>query len=285
LRLTDKLQQRKPVLVVELKPDDPNLGRYVELVRPYIDAVRLTALKNAADLEHPERTAEQISFDSATSIARNTGLDVIGSLVCRDHPRDDGHILKGLDRAGVHNLLALYGDPNDAPYPNRYEFKTSGELIRWVRKQEAEHCSSPFCIAVGSDPTSTDTMKQVTTLNEKRDAGADLTITQPIFQAEQAIESLKAIQAASASLPTLVGLLVPRTEKTINFLEKRLGVKIPDATKRRVKTGGVAEGLEVIREVYRTLWDQAAGFYIYPWADPELDIVTVLLQELRQRGA
>jgi 5,10-methylenetetrahydrofolate reductase len=257
----------------------------VETVRPYVDAVRLTALKNAADLDHPERTAEQICFESATSIARNTGLDVIGSLVCRDHPRDDGQILTGLQRAGVHNLLALYGDPNDSPYTNRYEFKTSGELIRWVRKQESETNSGQFCIAVGSDPTSKDLAKQLSTLREKRDAGADLTITQPVFQADQAVVSLKAIEAANQSLPTLVGLLVPRSEKTIAFLEKRLGVSIPTATKDRVKTGGVVEGLEIIREVYRTLWDQAAGFYIYPWADPELDIVTVLLQELRQRGS
>lgn len=253
-------------------------------MKPHADAVRLTALKNTADIKDPDRTAEQICFESAISIARNANVDVIGSLVCRDHPRDDGQILSELKQAGVHNLLAVYGDPNDAPYPNRYEFQTTGELIRWVRKQESTEQAGRFCIAVGSDPTSKDLTKQMSTLREKRAAGADLTITQPIFQADLAVESLKAHTPANETLPTLIGLLVPRSEKTITFLESRLGVTIPFAVKERMKAGGVAEGLEVVREVYRTLWDMAAGFYLYPWADPELEIVTILLQELRQRS-
>jgi 5,10-methylenetetrahydrofolate reductase len=122
-------------------------------------------------------------------------------------------------------------------------------------------------------------------MKEKREAGADLAITQPIFQADQAVESLKVLTAANEKLPTLIGLLVPRSDKTITFLEKRLGVSVPAATKERMEKGGVSEGLEVVREVYQTLWDKVAGFYIYPWADPELAIVTVLLEELRQRGS
>jgi homocysteine S-methyltransferase len=284
LRLTDKIRSGRPLLVVEFKPDDPDLMKHVEIVKPYVDAVRLTALKNAADLNDPNRTAEQICFESATSIARHAGLDVVASLVCRDHSRDDLRILNDLKQAGVHNLLALYGDPNDPPYPNRYEFKTSGELIRWVRKQEYAINLSRFCIAVGSDPTSRDFAKQLGSMREKREAGADLAITQPIFQADQAVESLKSLAASNETLPTLIGLLVPKTEKTLTFMEKRLGVNVPSAVKERVRTGGVDEGLRVIREVYRTLWDRAAGFYIYPWADPELSIVTILLQEMRQRA-
>jgi len=272
-------------LAVEFKPDDPDLMKYVEIVKPYVDAVRLTALKNAGDLNDPNRTSEQICFESATSIARHAGVDVIASLVCRDHARNDLRILTDLKQAGVHNLLALYGDPNDAPHPNRYEFKTSGELIRWVRKQEYVNDSSRFCIAVGSDPTSRDLPKQLASMREKKEAGADLAITQPVFQAEQAVESLKTLAASNDALPTLIGLLVPKSEKTITFMETRLGVRIPATVKERVRIGGVEEGLRVIREVYRTLWDRAAGFYIYPWADPELSIVTILLQEMRQRAS
>jgi homocysteine S-methyltransferase len=285
LKLTDKLRIHKPILVVELKPDDPNLMAYVEIVKPYVDAIRLTALKNAADLNNSERTAERICFEASTSIARNSGIDVVASLVCRDHPRDDGQILNDLRRAGVHNLLALYGDPNDAPYPNRYEFETTGELIRWVRKNEPQDGSDHFCIAVGSDPTSTDLPKQLSALKEKREAGADLAITQPVFEAGQAAKSLDSLAAANETLPTMIGLLVPKSERTITFLEKRLGVQIPSSARERVKAGGVEEGLRVVREVYRTLWNKAAGFYIYPWADLELDIVTVLLQELKQRAS
>ena len=281
MKLTDKLRNRKPLLIVEFKPDDPNLLNHVEKVKPYVDAIRLTALKNAFDPNDPSKTAEQICFESAISVVQRTGVDVVASLICRDHPREDGEILNNLKRGGVDNLLALYGDRNDPPYPNRYEFKTSGELIRGVRKQESQGEGQQFCIAVGSDPTSDDLPKLLSTMKEKREAGADLTITQPVFHAEQALESLEALESANENLPPLIGLLVPRTVKSITFLEERLGVRIPPTVKLRVAAKGVEEGLQIVREVYRALWRKAAGFYIYPWADPGLSLVTGLLEELR----
>ena len=271
-------------MVVEFKPDHPNLLSYVEKVKPYIDAIRLTALKNASDPNDPSKTAEQICFESAISVVQKTGVDVVASLICRDHPRDDVDLLKNLKQGGVDNLLALYGDPNDPPYSNRFEFRTSGELIQWVRKQEP-HGNGRFCIAVGSDPTSPDLSKQISSMKEKIEAGADLTITQPVFHTDQVIESFHALEAANEKLPSLIGLLVPRSAKSITFLEQRLGVRIPPTIKLRVAGKGLEEGFQIIRDVYRTLWRRAAGFYIYPWADPDLDIVTTLLKELREQSS
>jgi len=284
LRLTEKLKNRKPILVVEFKPDDPNLLGSVGKVKPYVDAIRLTALKNASDPNQPTKTAEQICFESAISVIQKTGVDVVASLICRDHPHDDVDILSNLRRRGVDNLLALYGDPNDPPYPNRYEFKTSGELIRWVRKQEPKGDGRGFCIAVGSDPTSADLPKLIATMKEKREAGADLAITQPVFHSERVLESFEALEAVNENLPPLIGLLVPRSVKSIIFLEERLGVRIPPTVKLRVAAKGIEEGFQIVRDVYRALWEKAVGFYIYPWADPGLVVITSLLKELRDHS-
>ena len=282
VRLIDKVQDGRPILVVEFKPDDPNLLSYAEKVKPYVDAVRLTALKNASDPNDPDKTAEQICFESAIHVVQKTGLDVVASLICRDHARDDVATLHNLKRGGVDNLLALHGDSNDPPYPNRFEFKTTGELIRWVRKQEPKENAKGFCIAVGSDPTSIDLPKQISAMKEKIEAGADLTITQPVFHSDQVLESFRALEAVNEKLPALIGLLVPRSVKSMTFLEQRLGVRIPPTVKLRVAGKGLEEGFQIIRDVYRALWKSAAGFYIYPWADPSLDTVTSLLKELRK---
>jgi len=281
MRITEKLQNRHPILVVEFKPDDPNLLNSVEKVKPYVDTIRLTALRNASDPNDPTKTAEQICFESAINVTQKTGLDVMASLICRDHPHGDGQILANLKRSGVQNLLAVYGDKNDPPSGNRYEFRTSPELIRWVRKQEFGDDSDRFCIAVGIDPTHKDIRKQISSLKEKREAGADLAITQPIFQPYQVIGSLKAYEAADEFMPVLIGLLVPKSDKSIAFLEKRLGVNVPSIVKERLRNGKAGEGLRIIREVYEALWNRVPGFYIYQWADPELTVVTGLLQELR----
>ncbi len=283
MRLTDKLPGRKPLLVIEFKPDDPNLLNSVERVKPYVDAVRLTALKNSADPHDPNRTAEQICFESAINVAQRTHVDVIASIVCRDHPVNDGQILRDLKKSGVDNLLALYGDPNDPPYLNHYHFESSSKLIQWVRRQETHADTEGFCIAVGSDPTSKDVERQISTLEEKRVAGANVTITQPVFQPGEALEFLNALEAANERIPLLVGLLVAKSEKSITFLEKRLGVNISSNVKERMRGNGSEEGLQIVREVYRALWNKAAGYYVYPWADRDLTITTSLLKELKKQ--
>ncbi len=283
MRLTEKTQNGKPLLVVEFKPDDPNLQDFVRRVKPYVDAVRLTALKNSGDQNNPARTAERICFESAIKVRREMNVDVMTSIVCRDHLKDDGDMLHRLKDSGVDNLLVLYGDPNDPPYSNYYNFKSSVELIQWVRNQELNtNLGTGFCIAVGSDPTSKDIQKQFSTLMQKKDAGANLAITQPIFDPYQALKFFKVSQDANGNIPTLVGLLVPKSDKTLSFLEKRLGVRIPSEVKQRMRGKSVEEGMQIAREVCRALWSQVDGYYVYPWADRDLTVTISLLKELKE---
>ncbi len=284
MRLTDKLPKQKPLVVVEFKPDEPNLENLVERVKPYIDAVRLTALKNSADPNDPKRTAERICSESAIKVRLEAKVDVITSIVCRDHLKDDGHMLHRLKESGVDNLLAIYGDPNDSPYSNYYNFKSAVELIQWVRNQESNtNLGTGFCIAVGSDPTSKDAQKQFSILMQKKDAGANLAITQPIFDPYQALKFFNAFQDANGKIPTLVGLLVPKSDKSLAFLEKRLGISIAPKVKERMGGQSVEEGMQIVREVYRALWSQVDGYYVYPWADRDLTITISLLKELKEQ--
>jgi homocysteine S-methyltransferase len=284
MKLTDKLANQKHLLIVEFKPDDPNLADFVERVKQYVDAVRLTALKNSADPNDPKRTSERICFESAIKVRREAQVDVITSIVCRDHLKDDGDMLHRLKESGIDNLLALYGDPNDPPYSNHYNFQSSVELIQWVRNQESNtNLGTGFCIAVGSDPTSKDIQKQFSTLIQKKDAGANLAITQPIFDPDQALKFFNAFHDENGKIPTLVGLLVPKSRKSLAFLEKRLGVNISQEVKERMNGKNVEEGMQIVREVYRALWSQVDGYYVYPWADRDLTVTTSLLKELEEQ--
>jgi len=282
MRLTDKLSQHKPVLVVELKSDDPNLMNFVDKVKPYADAVRLTAMKNADDPNDPTRTAEQICFESAINIRRISQMDVVASLVCRDHPKDDRDTLRTLKRSGVDNLLALYGDRNDPPHPNYYQFASSAELIQWVRNQESTIANpgTEFCIATGSDPTR-DINLQISGLIAKKRAGANLTITQPIFDSQQGLNFFNGLRTAKETIPVLIGLLVLKSEKSIKYIEEKVGLSTTPRVKERMKEKGPEEGLRIVMEVSRALWSQADGYYIIPWADQDLSTTVSLLKELK----
>jgi methylenetetrahydrofolate reductase (NADPH) len=283
--LAQRLSDRKQVFIVEFKPDDPNLLPLVAKVKKYTDIVRLTALKNARDPENSGRTPEDVCLESAIKLRRAQRVDAIASLVCRDHPKDDMRVLLRLKEASVLNLLVLYGDPNDPPRPNYYNFKSSVELLRWIRTQESsfEEHRGVFSLVVGSDPTSTDVGKQITGLAEKVGAGANVTITQPVFDAAQGLTFIDAIRAAGLNIPVVVGLLALKSIRSAEFLERRTGVTIPAGVKEMMRNKGVEEGLEIAYQVYSSLNGKADGFYIYPWADSDLNVTLSLLDRAQTR--
>lgn len=244
--------------------------------------MRLTALKNAGDPADPDNTPERLCLESSIGLTRAREVDVIASLVCRDHPRNDLEILRRTKEAGVVNHIVLYGDPNDPPFPNHYYFKSAAELIRWIRQQEStiEGRGDAFYLAVGSDPTSNDIQKQVASLEEKVNAGANFTITQPVFDPAQGLRFLDAVMSAGLKIPVLVGLLALKSQKSAQFLESRLGVTIPASVKERMRNKGVEEGLAIATRVFSSLADEVDGFYIYPWADETLEVAVSLLERL-----
>jgi 5,10-methylenetetrahydrofolate reductase len=286
MRLTEKISANRPVIVVEFKPDDSNLQSFVGMVKPYVDAIRLTALKNSGDPRNPSRTPEQMCLEAATKLTLTGEVDVITSILCRDHPREDMDILTRLKNSSVDNLLVLYGDPNDPPYPNHYEFQSTIDLIRWIKERESRPPlnTSRFCIAVGTNSGSENRGREISSLVEKKRAGADLAITQPVFDINQIrgfLQDLKARNGEGKTLPVLVSLLALKSEKSIAFIEKRIGVRIPASVKDRMKGKGAEEGLRVAQEVHESLLNEVEGFYVCPWADPDLKMTVSLLRELR----
>jgi 5,10-methylenetetrahydrofolate reductase len=286
MRLTEKISANRPVIVVEFKPDDSNLQSFVGMVKPYVDAIRLTALKNSGDPTNPSRTPEQMCLEAATKLTLTGEVDVITSILCRDHPREDMDILTRLKNSSVDNLLVLYGDPNDPPYPNHYEFQSTIDLIRWIKERESRPPlnTSRFCIAVGTNSGSENRGREISSLVEKKRAGADLAITQPVFDINQIrgfLQDLKARNGEGKTLPVLVSLLALKSEKSIAFIEKRIGVRIPASVKDRMKGKGAEEGLRVAQEVHESLLNEVEGFYVCPWADPDLKMTVSLLRELR----
>jgi len=281
--LKRKLSEHERIMIVEFTPDNPNLLPLVSKVKQHVDAVRLTALKNAGDSTNPEKTAEKICLESSIRLTRASEVDVIASMVCRDHPRNDVETLRLAKEAGVVNHIVLHGDPNDPPFPNYYQFESAVELVRWIRQQESliPRQGDAFNLAVGSDPTSNDIRRQVLGLRDKVNAGANFTITQPIFDPAQGLRFLGALKAAGLRVPVIVGLLALKSQKSAQFLESRIGVTIPTSAKERMRNKGVEEGLAIAADVHSALADKVEGFYIYPWADGNLDVTVSLLEKIR----
>jgi 5,10-methylenetetrahydrofolate reductase len=96
-----------------------------------------------------------------------------------------------------------------------------------------------FLCATGVEPGAADLEREIRRLEHKGAAGADLVMTQPIFQTELLDEVLRRI--AHLGMPVLIGVLPLVSYKNAEFLHNEVpGMQIPDAIRERMR--GVAPG-------------------------------------------
>src|SRR3990170_4287697 len=128
--------------------------------------------------------------------------------------------------------------------------------------------SSTCAPATGLEPGAADLDKEIRRLEKKKAAGAEVVMTQPIFQTELLEEALRRI--AHLALPVLVGVLPLVSYKNAEFLHNEVpGMRIPDEIRERMRRtpGGEAarrEGVKIAREMLFAVRDHVQGAYLMP---------------------
>jgi len=103
---------------------------------------------------------------------------------------------------------------------------------------------------------------------EKKRAGAELVMTQPVYDPDTLEKFLKDIE--HLELPVLVGILPLASHRNAEFLHNEVpGMRVPDDVRERMrKAGGGAagrkEGVAIAREMLAAVRDRVAGAYIMP---------------------
>ncbi len=129
-----------------------------------------------------------------------------------------------------------------------------------------------FMLITGAEPAALDIERELSRLQEKRDAGAELVMTQPVFDPATLLRFLERVRPMG--LKVMVGILPLASSKNAEFLHHHVpGMHIPDAVRARMKAAGegrsaadegVAIAAEALREIRRVAGDQIAGAYIMP---------------------
>jgi homocysteine S-methyltransferase len=110
--------------------------------------------------------------------------------------------------------------------------------------------------------------KGLARLAKKREAGAELIMTQPIFQTELLETVLRRIE--HLAMPVLVGVLPLVSYKNAEFLHHEVpGMQIPEAIRERMRKtpGGEAarkEGIKIAREMLFAVRERVQGAYLMP---------------------
>jgi methylenetetrahydrofolate reductase (NADPH) len=170
-------------------------------------------------------------------IQQETGITVVSHLTCVNSTRDEiAAILDRYDSAGVHNILALRGDPpKGQPWtapPGGFPY--AADLVAFI-KQRHPH----FGIAVAGfpegHPATPNRLKEMDYLKAKVDAGADYIVTQLFFDNRDFFDFCERCELAGIRVPIVAGIMPVTTRAgLVRMAELAAGARIPAGLLRAV---------------------------------------------------
>ncbi len=285
----------RPLVTVELDPPrglecGKILGAARALTEAGVDAISLA--------ENPLARIRMGNIALATRIQRETGVEVIVHVTCRDRNLIGLHSeMMGAHLLGVRTVLAVTGDPvsvgGEAGATSVFDLNSVGllELLsalnegRSLLGAELEGRTS-FLLGAAFNPNLASMEGQLRRLQKKIAAGARFVQTQPVYSA--AILEALLSRTESAGIPVLVGLLPLVSERNAEFLHNEVpGITLPEEVRARMhgKRGeeGVAEGTAIARELIEIGRGRVAGWYIMP-PFGKVDIALALMRFIREES-
>jgi methionine synthase I (cobalamin-dependent) len=275
--LAAKIARRRFVVSVEVNPPvglDPSkaIAAAKMLKEGGVDVV------NIADGARAQARMSNLAL--AIRLQREAGIETILHVCGRDRNLLGtlAHLL-GVHDLGVRNLVVITGDPpkmGDFPDASAvYDLDSIGILKLAARLNHGMDpagkplgATTRFVLATGAEPAALNYAREIARLREKKAAGAELVMTQPVYDAQVLERFLD--DCAPLGLPVLVGLLPLASYRNAEFLHNEVpGMQVPDAVRERMRRAGSGaaarkEGVAIAREMLAAVRDRVAGAYVMP---------------------
>jgi methionine synthase I (cobalamin-dependent) len=272
-----KLARRKFVVSVEVSPPAGlDVSRAVAAARSLkqggVDVV------NIADGARAQARMSNLAL--AVRIKSEANVEAILHVCGRDRNLLGtlAHLLGAYD-LGVRNLVIITGDPPKmGDYPDAtavYDLDSVGILKLAARLNRGVDpggkpltASTGFVLATGAEPAALNYTREIERLKEKKAAGAELVMTQPVYSAEVLERFLDDV--APMNLPVLVGLLPLASYRNAEFLHNEVpGMQVPESVRERMRKAGTGatarkEGVAIAREMLGLVRHRVAGAYVMP---------------------
>lgn len=203
----------------------------------------------------------------------------LAHITCRDRNLIglQSHLM-GLNALGIHDILAVTGDPSkigDFPGATSVYDVSSIELIQLI-KQLNEGISfsgkplrkkANFSIAAAFNPNVRVVERAVGRLEKKIEAGADYFITQPVYSKEKIIEVYEATKHLDT--PIFIGIMPLTSIRNSEFLHHEVpGIKLSESVLERMRATGEdkeaakVEGIAIAKELIDTAAELFNGIYL-----------------------
>lgn len=276
-KLGAKLARGEKVATIEMVPPRScDLGPIIEKARQCkeagLDAINLP--------DGPRASSRISSLVTAIEIERQAGIETILHYCCRDRNlislQSD---IMGAYTIGLRNVLAITGDP---PKLGEYPDATGVFDVDSVGLTQAisnlnrgldlagNRLPQPtgMVTGVGLNPCALSFEYELNHYGDKVKAGAEFVITQPVFDPEALFKFLDAAEAKYGKLPVIAGVWPLVSFKNAEFMQNEIpGVEIPQEVMDRMakaagKEEGIAEGIEIAKEMIRAIAPRVAGYQV-----------------------
>ena len=282
----------RPVVTVEL---DPPKGLQTEkilagariLAKAGVDAISLA--------ENPLARIRMSNIALARTIQAEVGIEAIVHVTGRDRNLIGLHSeLMGAHQLGIHNVLAVTGDPvsvgSESGATSVFDLNSIG-ILQLLRALNAGKNllgadlggRTDFLVGAAFNPNAANLEGQLKKLEKKVEAGARFVQTQPVYSLE-ILERLVE-RTAPYDIPVLVGILPLVSERNAEFLHNEVpGIVLPDSVRERMrgKTGeaGVQEGMDIACELIEWGRGKVGGYYLMP-PFGRVELAVELLRKIR----
>jgi len=274
--LGKKLGQQFVVSVEVNPPPGLSLKKAIDGARALRDAG--VDVINIAD--GPRASARMGNLALCVRIQDQLGMPALMHVTTRDRNLLGlvAHLLAAHE-LGVHNLVVITGDPPKmGDFPDAtpvYDLDSIG-LLRLLDglNRGLDPGGKPlgdatrFLCATGAEPAAQDYEREIARLRMKVAAGAELIMTQPVYDVDVLMRFLA--DARPLGVPVLVGLLPLASHRNAEFLHNEVpGMRVPDEIRERMRKAGQgaaarAEGIAIARDMLSAIKGEVAGAYVMP---------------------
>jgi homocysteine S-methyltransferase len=275
--LAARIARKKFVVSVEVSPPgglDPSraVAAAKSLKAGGVDVI------NIADGARAQAKMSNLAL--AVRIQREAEIETILHVCGRDRNllATIAHLL-GAHDLGIRNLVIITGDPPKmGDYPDAtavYDLDSVGMLKLASRQNHGVDpggkpllSTTSFLLATGMEPAALNYEREIERLREKKAAGAEIVMTQPVY-APDVLERFLA-DVEPLGMPVLVGLLPLASYRNAEFLHNEVpGMQVPDEVRERMRKAGSGpsarkEGVAIAREMLERVRGRVAGAYVMP---------------------
>lgn len=212
------------------------------------------------------------THDLVTRLLAETDLEIVAHLTCVGHCREElKRILDRYAEGGVHNILALRGDPpvdagEDFPLG---EFAHASDLVDFIRNEHPQMGVGVAGFPEGH-PAASNRLKEIEHLKEKVEAGADYIVTQLFFDNSDYYDFAERCRIAGIDVPIIAGIMpISGRQNMARMAELSPRTRFPAGLLRAVaraeSDGGVERaGVHWAAEQVRDLLDRGVpGIHLY----------------------